>query len=84
MGKVEQPTLLDESHVSPPLPLELLQYLFGNSPEGIAARRLRPAAIRELNRPIATLGVALIVGVTVFDFTRLPEKGRAPSTSLNA
>jgi hypothetical protein len=37
--KVEQPTLLGERHGSAPLPLELHQYLLGNSPEGIATRR---------------------------------------------
>src|SRR5262245_32800053 len=39
IGKVEQPTLLGESHVSAPPSLELHQHLLGNNPEGIASRR---------------------------------------------
>src|SRR5215470_12695373 len=38
VGKVEQPTLLRERDVGAPLPLELHQHLFGDGPEGIAAR----------------------------------------------
>jgi hypothetical protein len=36
IGKVEQPTLLGESYLSAPLPLELHQQLFRNCPESMA------------------------------------------------
>src|SRR5262245_17111196 len=55
IGKVEQPALLGECHVSAPLPLELHQQFFGNSPERISPRRRQPIE-PALHRGIDTVG----------------------------
>src|SRR5262245_55944875 len=78
--KVEQPTLLREGDVGAPLPLELHQHLFGNSPEGVGTRRgqsFEPALRRGIDIVREqTLGVVAFVARVLCSPRWLGDDGR--------
>src|SRR5262249_6326705 len=74
ISKGKQPPFLGERHVSAPLPLKLPQNLFGDSPEGIAAR------FPQLFQPALCRGIDIVgeqsPGVVAFLTRVLQRHGR--------